>query len=183
MLDIISRQIKFLIGLCAILVAVEVINLFTGRALAQLGVYPRDISHLAYVFTAPFIHGGPAHLASNLLTLVIFITLCMQWGGKTFLKVSAFILVASGLGVWMFGREALHIGASGMVYGYFGFLVLAGFLSRKLPLILISVVVAGFYGSMVFGVLPTRAFVSFEYHLFGFMAGLVSARIWGKNIS
>jgi membrane associated rhomboid family serine protease len=89
-------------------------------------------------------------------------------------------MITSGLLVWLFARPATHIGVSGVVYGYFGYLVLAGFLSGKFKLIIISVLVAFFYGGLIFGILPSSPFVSWESHLFGFIAGLVAAKLWAK---
>jgi len=85
------------------------------------------------------------------------------------------LIIGTGLLVWLFGRNAYHLGASGIIYGYFGFLVLAGFLSRKIGLMLISVLVAVFYGAMVWGVLPSQPYISWESHFFGFVCGLLLA--------
>ena len=178
-----KQQATFLIVVTVILIAIEVINLFTGRMLGQFGVVPRYVGNLAYIFTAPFIHGSPAHLASNLIPLLIFMWLTLQWGTRTFVMVTLVTMAAGGLGVWLFGRHAVHIGASGMVYGYFGFLVLAGFMSKRITYMLVSVIIALTYGSMVFGVLPGRPFVSFEYHLFGMLSGLACAKVWGHKIT
>ena len=85
-------------------------------------------------------------------------------------------------GVWQSVCAPLIL-ACGMVYGYFGFLVLAGFMSKRITYMLVSVIIALTYGSMVFGVLPGRPFVSFEYHLFGMLSGLACAKIWGHKIT
>ena len=84
--------------------------------------------------------------------------------------------------VWLLGREALHLGASGLIYGYFGFLIFAGFISKRLKLIAISLLVSFFYGGMIFGVLPVAGFISWESHLFGFLIGVVAAKLWAKDI-
>ena len=105
----------------------------------------------------------------------------MQWGRAVFIKSMLLIWLGAGLCVWVLGRNAMHIGASGIVYGLFGFLVVAGFYSKKLHLLLISLVIAFLYGGMIFGVLPTQRFVSFEYHFFGFVMGVLSARLWAKT--
>ena len=107
--------------------------------------------------------------------------LSMQWGKFTFIKSTLLIWLGAGLCVWLLGRNAMHIGASGIVYGYLGFLILGGFYSKKLHLLIISVVIAVLYGGMIFGVLPLQRFVSFEYHLFGFLMGLLSAHLWAKS--
>jgi membrane associated rhomboid family serine protease len=87
----------------------------------------------------------------------------------------------TGLLVWVFARDARHLGASGILYGYFGYLLLAGFLSKRIWLALISVMVLIFYGSMIWGVLPSQPFISWESHLFGFVSGLYLAWVLRKK--
>ncbi len=175
-----SAQVKTLCFVGALLILIEIINVFTGRMLSHFGVIPRHLSHLLGIFTAPFLHGNPAHLMANLFPLLLFMWLSMQWGKRTFILTTFAIIVLSGLAVWLFARGATHIGASGAVYGYFGFLVLAGFRSKKIRYLLISVVVAVVYGGMLIGVLPLSPYVSFEYHFFGFISGLIAAWYWAK---
>ena len=165
-----SVQLRVLLTLGALLILIEIINVFTANALNQFGVIPRSLSHLPYIFSAPFLHGSPSHL----------MWLTMQWGTRTFVITTLSALMVGGLGVWLFGRGAIHIGASGMVYGYFGFLVLAGFKSKKIKYLVISVLVAALYGGMLVGILPTSKFISFEYHLFGFIGGLIAAWYWAR---
>ncbi len=175
-----SFQIRILLTLGALLIVIEAANLLSGNSLNQFGVVPRSLEHIPYIFTAPFLHGTPAHLMANILPLLLFMWLTMQWGKRTFVLTTLSALIIGGLGVWLFGRSATHIGASGMVYGYFGFLVLAGFRSNKFRYLVISLVVAALYGGMLIGVLPTSKFISFEYHLFGFIGGLFAAWYWAR---
>jgi len=175
-----SLQVKLLFFVGALLILLEVINLLTGNGLNQFGVIPRTLSHLPYIFTAPFLHGSPAHLFANIVPLLLFMWLTMQWGKRTFIAATLCAMVIGGLGVWLLGRSAIHIGASGMVYGYFGFLMLAGFIGNKKRYLLISIVVAVIYGGMLVGVLPSSRFISFEYHLFGFLGGLFAAWYWAR---
>ncbi|MEC7692442.1 MAG: rhomboid family intramembrane serine protease [Pseudomonadota bacterium] len=175
-----KKQLRFLAIIAGVLILIEALNLLTGNSLNQFGIIPRALPYLPYIFTAPFLHGSVSHLITNLVPLMLFMWLTMQWGNRTFWLTTLTILLTGGLGVWIFGRSAIHIGASGMVYGYFGFLLLAGFMSRKVPYLVISVLVAIMYGGMLFGILPTKAFISFEYHLFGFIGGLIAARAWVK---
>ncbi|MEG3765728.1 rhomboid family intramembrane serine protease [Alteromonas sp. 14N.309.X.WAT.G.H12] len=176
----IKNQLKLLAVIAAVLIIIEVINLLTANSLNQFGVLPRALPYLPYIFTAPFLHASAGHLMTNLVPLLLFIWLSLQWGNRTFWLTTLTICLIGGIGVWLFGRSAVHIGASGMVYGYFGFLLLAGFRTRRAPYIIISVLVAILYGGMLFGILPTRTFVSFEYHLFGFIGGLIAAWAWVK---
>lgn len=103
-----------------------------------------------------------------------------QWGKHTFWKSTLFIIIFSGLAVWVIGRPAMHIGASGLVYGYFGFSLLAGWLAKRFIYLMLSVVVAVLYGSMMWGLLPIQNGVSFEYHIMGCISGLIAAKLFVK---
>ncbi len=176
-----KQQARFLVIIGAVLVVIEIINLLTMRSLGTLGIMPRFIPGWWHIFTAPFIHGSPTHLITNLVPLMLFMWLTLQWGKRTFGWVTLTVFLLSGLCVWLFGRSAFHVGASGIVYGYFGFLLLAGFMTRRIPYIIISVLVAILYGGLLMGILPGKDFVSYEYHLFGFIAGLLAAWKWGAK--
>lgn len=86
--------------------------------------------------------------------------------------------MVGGLGVWLFGRGVIYIGVSGMVYGYFGFLVLVGFKSKKIKYFVIFVLVVVFYGGMLVGIFLIFKFIFFEYYLFGFIGGLIVVWYW-----
>lgn len=170
-----KKQLISLAWLIGLMLVVELMNLLSGRMLTGFGIIPRSAESLPYIFTAPFIHGSLSHFLSNMLTFSVFVLLLFQFGTKRFVYISLLLIVMTGLTVWLLGRNASHIGASGIIYGYFGFLVLAGIISRRLVLSLISVFVAIFYGAMIFGVLPSSPYVSWESHLFGFLSGIVLA--------
>ncbi|NVK54052.1 MAG: rhomboid family intramembrane serine protease [Alteromonadaceae bacterium] len=175
-----SQQLRFIAVLALSLIGVELVNLMLANSLNQFGLRPRSVAHLSGIIVAPLLHANLTHFASNFLPLLLFTWLSMQWGKRPFVYASLLIWLGAGFWVWLFGRDAMHIGASGIVYGYLGFLILAGFYSKKLHLLIISVVIAVLYGGMIFGVLPLQRFVSFEYHFFGFVMGLLSARLWAK---
>ncbi len=175
-----KKQIQFLIIVTLILFIIAAINLLTANSLNQFGLIPREGTSLLSIFIAPWLHGSAAHLLTNLVPLLLFMWLTMQWPRSHFWLVTLAICIIGGLGVWLFGRSAIHIGASGMVYGYFGFLLLAGYRSGQLRYIAISVFVALLYGGMLIGILPAKAFISFEYHLFGFIGGIFAAWAWAK---
>ncbi|GAB5380338.1 MAG: rhomboid family intramembrane serine protease [Aliiglaciecola sp.] len=173
-------QLKWVFWFLLLFICVEVINIFVARGLNNFGIYPREIFGLRGILFAPFLHGNVMHFASNIVTLGVFSLLVLQYGFSRFISVSLLIVVMSGLLVWGLAREAMHVGASGLIYGYLGFLLLGGILSKQIKLIVIALVVSIFYGGLIFGVLPTRGFVSWESHLFGFVAGLVAAKLWAK---
>ncbi|GGD58854.1 rhomboid family intramembrane serine protease [Lacimicrobium alkaliphilum] len=178
-----KNQLKITLWLLGLFLVVEIINLFTGRSLNQFGLLPREVEALPGILLAPFLHGNLAHFLSNIIPLGIFSLLMLEYGLRRALFVNLWIILVSGILVWLLGRYALHIGASGLIYGQFGFLVLAGFYHRQFLKILISVGVGLVYGSMIFGVLPGRSFISWEYHLFGFVAGLIAAHYFNGRKS
>jgi membrane associated rhomboid family serine protease len=98
-----------------------------------------------------------------------------------FFIVTAITMVVSGLGVWLIGSPGLHIGASGLVFGYLGFLLLRGYFQRNIPSILLSLIVGFLYGGAIWGVLPTVPGVSWEGHLFGFIGGIIAARLLSQR--
>ncbi|WP_158769113.1 rhomboid family intramembrane serine protease [Paraglaciecola sp. L1A13] len=177
-----SQQLKIVSCIFIVVTVIEVINLLTGRVLNQFGNIPRYVPGLIGVLIGPFLHGSFSHYLSNIVPLCVLSFLMLQYGNKRFFGVTLFCIILTGLLVWLFGRSASHIGMSSVIYSYFGFLLLAGFLSRKFSLIIISLLVAFFYGGLIFGVLPARTFVSWEGHLFGFISGLIAARLWAKNV-
>ena len=173
-----SQQLKVVATLVGALTLLELVNLLTGRFLNQFGVVPRDLFSLPGILFGPLLHGNIWHFASNIVPMCIFSFLMLQYGTKRFALISAWILLTTGIMVWLFGRHATHIGLSGLIYGYFGYLLLAGFISHKPRLIVISLLVAFFYGGLIWGVLPSGPIVSWESHLFGFLCGLSGARLF-----
>jgi membrane associated rhomboid family serine protease len=172
-----------LIGVLLLLVfiaaiwVIEVVNLLSGHRLDVYGIVPRTVDGLKGIPFAPFLHGGVHHALSNTVPLLIlggFITL---QGWRAFLGVSLFVIIVGGAGVWLAGRSAIHIGASGLVFGYFGYLLARGWYNRSVVSILVALAVLILYGGMIFGILPTSGFVSWEGHLFGLLAGILAARL------
>lgn len=177
----IKKRLIFVGYIFVALLVVEIINFLTGRTLNQFSIVPRSFSSLPFIFTAPFLHASVQHFISNIVTLCVFSFLVLQFGERKFITLSVGLILGTGLLVWLFGRNAFHVGASGVIYGYFGFLVLAGFLSKRIRLMLISLLVAFFYGTMVWGVLPSQPYISWESHLFGFISGLFLAWFLNKR--
>jgi membrane associated rhomboid family serine protease len=112
----------------------------------------------------------------NTLPFLVLGWLIMLRNTHDFLRVTLVVGLASGLGTWLFGSPGSHIGASGVIFGYLGYLLLRGFFERRLGSISLSVLVGTLYGSMIWGILPLQQGISWEGHLFGFLGGVLAAR-------
>ena len=166
-----------LLGTVVLVWAVSLYGLFLDERLVfALALVPRRIDSLLGILTAPLVHGSFPHLLANTFPLLILGSMVVVRGVAHYLTVTLAIVVLGGLGLWAFGRNAAHIGASGLVFGYFGFLVASGYYERRLYSIAIALVVVVVYGGMLAGILPRDDQVSWEAHLFGLLAGGLCAR-------
>ena len=139
--------------------------------LESFGLIPRTFKGLAGIVTLPFLHADWAHIMSNTVPLVVLLLL-LAGSRANSIDIVVLISVLAGIGLWIFGRTAIHIGASVLVFGLVGFLVCAGFFEKRLLSALIAIGVAVVYGStLMYGVLPTQSGVSWEGHLIGAVSG------------
>ncbi|KYF78215.1 rhomboid family intramembrane serine protease, partial [Sorangium cellulosum] len=179
----ITRELKLhatlLGGFVALLWAIEIVDFLIFRgSLDALGIRPRTVPGLAGIALAPLLHGGFAHLAANTLPFLGLGWLIMLRRTSDLVLVTLLSALVGGLGVWLTGSpSSVHIGASGVIFGYFGFLLLRGWFERSAVSIALSLGVGLFYGGMIWGVLPTRMGISWEGHLFGFLGGVLAARL------
>ena len=149
-----------------------------GWDLGVYGVYPRNVEGLVGIVFAPIIHGSFEHLLSNTLAIFVLATTLFYQYPKSANLVLPIIYFGSGLGVWLFAREAYHFGASGLTHGMMFFLFLIGVLRQDKPAMAISMIIFFLYGSMIWGVLPTKEEISFESHLFGALTGVICAIVF-----
>ena len=161
----------------AVIWIVELVNFFLGHELLVCGILPRQMSGLIGIPLAPFLHGGLWHAASNTPPLLILGSLMLISDRTRFWTISAGIILLGGLLVWLVARSALHVGASGLVFGYFGALLARAYFERSLLAIALACVTMMLYGGMLWGILPLRSFISFEGHFFGLVAGAVVVRL------
>ena len=151
-------------------------------ALDGLGVKPRSLSGLKGILFMPFLHGGFGHLLSNTIPFIVLGALVMLSGLDTFLKVAGVSILVSGVGVWLLGgSNSVHIGASGLVFGLFGFLLTRAYFERSISAIIIAFAVLVFYGGILWGLLPFWLGVSWMGHLFGFTGGVIAAYWMSKR--
>lgn len=176
-------RVSLLAGFIGIIWLVELVDLFVLRgALDAAGIRPRDPDALWGIVWAPFLHGGLPHLIANTVPLLVLGWLVLLRRRADFLVVTALVTVVGGLGVWLFGRpQTIHIGASGVVFGYLGYLFLRAWFERSFTAMLLALVAGVLYGSALWGVLPGQRGISWEGHLFGFVSGGVTARLMSTS--
>lgn len=175
------EQLRGAGGVTAALIAViwlqEIVDqLIFGGSLDAYGIEPRHLSSLGHIFTAPFLHGDFTHLISNTLPLAVLAFLNALRGLGRFLLSSLIIVVVGGLLVWLLARGGDHLGASELVFGYFGLLLASAWHDRRPASILTAALALLLYGGALWGVLPRDPHISWESHLFGFLAGVLASR-------
>jgi len=172
-----KRQGKILGGLVAIMWVMFFATVATHGALLSLGVIPRNLIGLRGILFAPFLHGSFAHLLANSIPFAIMGWFVMLRDSRHFVPVTAAAMLGSGLLAWLIGAPgSVHVGASGVIFGYLGFLLLSGWYARSVGSILLSLLVAFMFGGLVFGVFPGQVGISWQAHLGGFIGGVLAAR-------
>jgi membrane associated rhomboid family serine protease len=122
------------------------------------------------------LHGGFGHLVANTVPFLVLGAFVGFAGVRRWVMVTAFIVVLGGFATWLFARPAVHVGASGLIFGYVGFLLVAGFVEKSARGIAVAVAVGVLFGGMVLrGIAPVSSYVSWESHLFGLGAGVLAA--------
>lgn len=173
-------QIQILGGFVALLWVIELVDLilFQG-SLDRFGIWPHRLIGLRGIFFAPFLHRGLGHLIANTIPLLTLGWLVMLRETRDFFAVTFVTMLIGGLGTWLVGSpNSVHVGASSLIFGYFGYLLLRGYFERSVRAIAVSLVVGVLYGSLIWGVLPTNPMISWQGHLFGFIGGAIAARLF-----
>jgi len=160
----------------AVMWVLELIDYADNGSLEQYGIRSRDFSDLPDIFSAPFLHANFDHIAANTLPFAILGLVAAIRGVAKFLLMNLMVIVVGGLGVWFTGpSNAETLGASILVFGYFGYIVGRGVFERRIADAVIAVVVALFYWSILYGLVPTNQQISWQGHLFGLIGGLLAS--------
>lgn len=174
---VLKTQALVLGGTLAVFWTAFVVNSLLGGSLLTLGVIPRTTIGLRGILFAPFLHASLNHLVANSIPFVALGWMVMLRDERHFVPVTLAAMVGSGLVAWLLGAPGtVHIGASGVIFGYLGFLMLSGWYARSIVSILLSLIVTAVWGSLVLGVLPGVPGVSWQAHIGGFVGGVLAAR-------
>ncbi|MFJ6571624.1 rhomboid family intramembrane serine protease [Streptomyces sp. NPDC091292] len=172
---------KVMVAWVALLWILEGVDTATNHALDTYGITPRRFTELRDIVPAAFLHGSWDHVASNSVPLLVLGFIAALAGIRRFAAVVATVIVVSGLGVWLTAPpNTVTLGASGVVFGLFGYLLVRGFVDRRPLDIVVGVIVAAIYGSILWGVLPTDSGISWQGHLFGLIGGVLAAFVFRR---
>lgn len=174
-----KTQFKIIGLFLVIFWGIEIINqsLF-ANSLNLLGIIPRSFVGLRGIFLAPFLHVDFAHLLANTLPFAVLGWFVMLENTRHFYVVTAISALFSGVGVWLFAQpNSITMGASGVIFGYLGFLLARGYFQKNVPSIALALTVIFLYGGMIWGVFPSDPSVSWLGHLFGFLGGVYGAKL------
>ncbi len=149
-----------------------------GASFVKLGLYPQKWLGLFGIFFSPLIHADFKHLIDNSVPLFVLSLAIFYFYREIAYKIFFIIYFVSGFFVWIVGREAYHIGASGLIYGFAAFLFFSGVIRKNISLLAISLLVIFLYGSLIWGILPYDYQISWESHLMGAITGVALALLY-----
>ena len=141
----------------------------------RYGVFPQKIDGLKGILFSPFIHKDFTHLINNSYPILILGGILFAIYRKIATQLFVWLYFIAGFWLWVIGRPSFHIGASGIIYALASFLLVSGIIRKNTRLTAVSMLVIFLYGSMIWGLLPTKEPISWEGHLAGFIAGVLVA--------
>lgn len=176
--------IQTVLGLAALMWVVEIVDALLGQRLDEYGIEPRDVDGLTGVIAAPFLHAGFGHLIANSVPFLVMGLVIALGGALRVVAVTVIVALISGLGTWLTGPgNSLHVGASGLVFGYATYLLARGFFSRRVLEIAIGLGIGALWGGALLAGLEPREGISWQGHAFGAIGGVVAARMLARQSS
>ncbi len=173
----------WLIGIAGLWI-INILNWMFKSKLNILGIYPRHTFGLLGIIFSPILHQNFNHLFFNTIPLFPLGLVILARGEELFFQVTIIVVALGGLGVWLAARPSLHIGASGLVSGYFGFILATAYFDPSFTSLLLAIIVLYYFGSIFLGIFPQEDKISWESHFFGFFSGIASPFIIDKfNLS
>jgi membrane associated rhomboid family serine protease len=175
---------RLVAAMAALMWFAEVVDSIAGHSLDQYGIEPRDPDGLIGIAAAPFLHAGFGHLAANTVPFLVMGLVIALKGAVRVLAVTAIVALVGGLGTWLVApASTVHIGASGVVFGYATYLLSRGFFNRDLLELAIGLAVGAIWGTALLGGLLPEQGISWQGHLFGAIGGIVAARLLARSRS
>lgn len=165
----------FLSKILCLLWGIYIVNLCVGNRLLYLGIRPRVPLGLTGIFFAPFLHANANHLFFNSIPFIVLANFVLIQGIPFFLHITAMIMLISGLLTWSFAERGLHVGASGVITGYWGYLLAHAYYHSSVTNITLAMVCAVYFAGILYSIFPGKRHVSWQGHLFGLIAGLAVA--------
>ena len=175
-----SRADGFILvgAMAALMWLAEIVDAIIGHRLDQYGIEPRDTDGLVGIPASPFLHSGFDHLVSNTVPFLVMGFVIAFGGALRVAAVTAIVAIVGGLGTWLVApASTIHIGASGIVFGYGTYLISRGFFDRNVVDIAIGLVVAVVWGGALLGGLLPQDGISWQGHLFGAIGGILAGRM------
>ncbi|RMX20983.1 rhomboid family intramembrane serine protease [Legionella jordanis] len=177
-----QANINVLMIVLAVIWLVYFLNIFLNNRLNYLGIIPRRLYGLPGILFAPFLHANFNHLFFNSIPLLVLSNFLLINGLHYFLWVSFLIMVISGFLVWAFGKPGIHLGASAVITGYWALLVTDIVHRGGLTAIILGLISLYYFAGIFLGIFPSRKGVSWEGHLFGLLAGLITSYLMSINV-
>jgi membrane associated rhomboid family serine protease len=177
-----TNALLLVVAMVGLMWMLEVVDIAVDHRLDNYGIHPRDVDGLAEILAAPFLHAGFGHLISNTVPFLAMGAAIALGGLVRVALVTLIVAVVSGLGTWLIAASnSVHLGASGVVFGYASYLVARGIFSRRLSELAVGVVVVAIWGiGLLQGLLPQER-ISWQAHLFGAIGGLIAATVLARR--
>lgn len=171
----IAANLPVTLGMIVTLIIIHILNIISRYRLLVLGIVPRHMTGLIGILFAPLLHRDFTHLIFNSLPLFLLSNLVLMRGMWIFMNVTIFIVIVGGMLTWLLGRRALHVGSSSVIMGYFGFLFAQAYFSHSFFDYFTLAIAFYYFGGILLGLIPHKKGVSWEGHLFGFIAGITAS--------
>lgn len=170
--DLIQANLHLTLLILGLLWIIQIINYLTGYRLNNLGIYPRHLQGLPGILFSPFLHGSFTHLFFNSIPLLVLIDFMLLTGTHHFLYLTLLIMLGSGFATWLFARPSFHVGASHVVMGYWGYLLINAYQHPSILTVMLAILCVYYFGGLLLSIFPQEEKTSWEGHLFGFLTGI-----------
>jgi len=172
--SLVQHNVPWVLGIILVLWAIHVVNWLVGYRLNILGVHPRNVFGLVGIAASPFLHGSFNHLFFNTVPLFVLTNFVLLSGLEPFYCVTLMVMVIGGGGIWLLGRKALHVGASGVIMGYWSYLLMGAYQNPTALTLVLGFVSIYYFGALALSLFPTDVRSSWEGHVFGFVGGVAA---------